>query len=453
MSANRIRIFGELFENPAPLEWSLNNCNRNCKYCFSRLNGRNVHNEDCRGTLSFVKKVFSERYNEHSFAEYLLRHKYPVVISNAVDPLVSSNLEATKQLLGMLKKCGVPVILQTRGTAKASGMREIIPLLKPSDVLYMSVTTFDETIRKDAEPGSPSNEDRLAMMQMAAEAGISRTIAAINPAVPAWIGDPQEFIEKCRKYSGDTIKGTWIEALHLKEQQHKALLEEGDGKLSPALDDDVAQSAVEGRREEWFFDELFEACDDVGWKRFSASDKGNVDSLFDLYSSRFPSTLSVIRECKRIYEHDRKQVVVSFRAWASWVGIPDISMTRSDGWEIINSRQTAGQENRAALPRLVTLRQVANILWNNPRFRHLGFWNTFKNFKLLVERSDRDKNPSHNPDDADWKFTRQTETGDIIGIYSPDTSTPGIATEEDLEQYDLIGLPLKPQPQQENDNA
>lgn len=430
MSENRIRLFGELMQNPAPLELSLNECSYDCLYCFAKLNGRELREVDAHGTLSWLRRVMGGGYNPDNFAEHLLYERHPIVFSNAVDPLSFRNLESTRQILPTLRKIGIPVVFQTRGTRQVEQFREFVELLPRDSVLYMSITTFRADVLRQVERGCPSNEQRLEMMHLAAELRPDvRRVAALNPAVPEWMGDPYEYVAQCVERSAGSIQGAWIEPLHLSKRQYKAALAKTKGQLPVLAEPVFCQAADEDAElDPVFFRTLFDAVRDAGWRSYSMAFPDGQASLFELWPRPFGTHHAAIAECERLSQETGKTVIVTFDAWASWCELPEIALSRGDAWAIINLRQNAGQDERKALPPRLTLREVLRILWNRPDMAHAAVWGD----GLGVMAFDVGE---------EVLLSRDPETGDFLAGY--DSRRRGFGLLREAEVDGMVLLPLK----------
>src|SRR4051812_27633493 len=101
---------GDFLLSPVPMQLSFNWCSHACSYCFANLNSP---------SRSFDLKEFQAQlkgiYSNSSLVSHLLRERYPVVISNLVDPFATSNYGVAIPIIEMLTDLGVPVTIQTRG--------------------------------------------------------------------------------------------------------------------------------------------------------------------------------------------------------------------------------------------------------------------------------------------------------------------------------------------------
>jgi len=86
MSDSLSVYWGLLFNACSPLEISLNYCSHNCHFCFANLNSPNR-----TADVKQIMGILSTCQEKETFAAKLLRDKYPVTISNHVDPFSESN--------------------------------------------------------------------------------------------------------------------------------------------------------------------------------------------------------------------------------------------------------------------------------------------------------------------------------------------------------------------------
>lgn len=88
---------GEYLISPIPMEMSMNYCSHKCAVCFANLNQPN-RKLDFKDFVSALKT--SEKGK--TLRSYLLKNKYPVLLSNRVDPFALSNYKQLNAIVEML---------------------------------------------------------------------------------------------------------------------------------------------------------------------------------------------------------------------------------------------------------------------------------------------------------------------------------------------------------------
>ena len=196
---------GEFSYHQAPLEYSGNKCTNRCGYCFVDFKGKKM-----TSTLnSCVKSI--QNPNENTLLGKLILEKYPICLSNNTDPFTSVNMPETSAFCEILKHSGNGVYFQTKGGDIDRIMTNISKIKEK--LVYISITAFDDSIRKRIEPTSPSIENRLKLAEILIKEKIQVTIA-VNPILPEWFpfSDFQKFIEKLNKIGAKDIM---FQPLHL----------------------------------------------------------------------------------------------------------------------------------------------------------------------------------------------------------------------------------------------
>ena len=162
-------------------------CQINCRYCYARLfMKRYSGHKEPWGKFVDVKINAAEVLEKQ-----LARAKKGVVwISSVCDPYqpVEETYAVTRQCLEILAAKQFPVNIQTKSTL----------ILRDLDVLQefehveagFTITTDDEAVAKQFEPGAPPIKQRIAALQKIRSAGI-QTFAFIGPILP---GNPQNLI-------------------------------------------------------------------------------------------------------------------------------------------------------------------------------------------------------------------------------------------------------------------
>lgn len=204
--------YGEFAISPIPIELSFNWCSHNCAYCFANLN-KPDRKAGVQSTLNLLRNLDKRKSTE----AYFLRNKYPVLISNRVDPFAVSNYRQSLPIIELLAQMDIPIAFQTKG---GRGIDECLSMVKPS-CWYISINSLDENYRKAMEPGAPTFKERLALAEKLVSRGHAVTIG-INPAVPEWL--PIDEAKKLIKLIAATgAYGIWAEHLHFNATQLNAM--------------------------------------------------------------------------------------------------------------------------------------------------------------------------------------------------------------------------------------
>lgn len=199
---------GEFLISPIPLEMSMNFCSHKCAVCFANLNqpGRKLDFNDFVSALKSSAK-------EKTLRGYLLNNKYPVLLSNRVDPFALSNYKQLNSIVSLLDEREIPIAWQTRG---GSGIEEILDRGK-IEHWYVSISQYSDEIRKKVEPAAPSISSRYELIIKLLNRG-QKVSVGINPLIEEWLPD-WEFEALCENLKEIGIKNIWIENLHLNKKQ------------------------------------------------------------------------------------------------------------------------------------------------------------------------------------------------------------------------------------------
>lgn len=199
---------GEYLISPVPLHFGLNYCSHGCFYCFANLNdpARRADNTDLRWLAKWDKS------QDQTLVGWLLAQGYPLLVSNDSDPLAASNEETFLELREVCARKGLPLCYQTKGGKP--DMQDLL-LDGPATMIYITITTDREDIRRQAEPAAPAFEQRLAFAMEAKRRG-HHVVIGINPMVPEWWADFDGF---CRRLAEAGIRHAWIGSLHLNRFQ------------------------------------------------------------------------------------------------------------------------------------------------------------------------------------------------------------------------------------------
>jgi DNA repair photolyase len=165
-------------------------CGHGCVYCYARFATRYSHPGEPWGSFVDV------RVNAPVVLARELKRKKPgqVFMSSVCDAWqpAEEHYGLSRQCLEMLLRCRFAVSILTKS---ALAMRDLDIMSLPGAYISLGVTmtTFDEGLRRVIEPGSSPTAERLELLQEAARKGI-RTYAFLGPLLPR-LSDTEENID------------------------------------------------------------------------------------------------------------------------------------------------------------------------------------------------------------------------------------------------------------------
>lgn len=286
---------GDFLLSPIPLQLSFNWCSHACSYCFANLNGPQ-RMFDLKEFQTQLKGI----YTNNSLSSILLREKYPVIVSNLVDPFATSNYGIAVPVMEMLTNMGIPIGIQTRG---GRGVDDVLSFL-PKSVWYISIPMLNDDIRKKVEPAAPSIESRLELIDKVRAKG-HEVIVGLNPTVQEWLPGTDAF-DLIDLFAKKGVHGIWLAAMHLNNRQLQIMPDRDKDRIGESL----IKLALKDAR--GIGADTFEFMDTL--KKYSLSKGVEVEGLFDggksdffrpfysIYPKTFPSIYNFINWC-----HDTKQ--------------------------------------------------------------------------------------------------------------------------------------------------
>jgi DNA repair photolyase len=174
-----------------------------------------------------------------------MREKYPIIISNNIDPFSASNQPFVNDLIYTLKDLEIPVVLATRG-GKGT---EILKDLSPS-VLYISIPYDSEDKRQKYEPHAPTLEQRYELIDFAIKNG-HKVITSINPFNPQFAENP---ISIAKNVKGLGVKSILINKLHLTAPQQANMTDKERDIMGEDL---LKESKSKGFTSEWLNNAIY----------------------------------------------------------------------------------------------------------------------------------------------------------------------------------------------------
>lgn len=133
MAGDGLKVFfGEFGILPVPLELSGNWCSHSCSYCFV-----NAAVPQRQLDLKSVMSLLSNMDKRTGLDARLLRMRYPVNISNHIDPFSESNHKHMIPIMELMTGLDIPIYFQTRG-GNEGAIAKTLDFIKPS-AFYVSI--------------------------------------------------------------------------------------------------------------------------------------------------------------------------------------------------------------------------------------------------------------------------------------------------------------------------
>lgn len=245
---------GEFTISPIPLEMSFNFCSHKCAYCFANLNQPN-RKFDANESINHIKNAHKSK----SLKSYLLNNKFPILLSNRVDPFAASNWKQVLPMVQILDEYEIPIAWQTKG---GQGVDEVLMRGK-KEHWYISISFWDDNRRLLIEPGATTIEQRFELIEKLKKAGQSVSVG-INPLVENWLPE-WEFEKLTDKLKELDIKDIWAEILHLNKKQVGNMSQKEINNQGL----DVIEDAKKRHRNNSYFMYVIETIESEGFNVFS----------------------------------------------------------------------------------------------------------------------------------------------------------------------------------------
>lgn len=367
---------GEYLVSPVALHMGLNWCTHGCFYCFANLN-RPGRRADYAGIQQFLGKVQRNAAGK-DIAAMLALGGHTILASNDSDPFAKSNGEQNIALIDAMMDLGLRFSFQTRGGEGAIAMME----RHPPTMVYISFTTDQESTRKQAEPGAPSHEARMALA-LAAKAAGHHVVAGINPFFPPWWDDIEGFLDWLVAHD---IRHAWIGEPHLNYMQERAMTPKVRERFAAEITYFKAGHTM--RPPSW--PHLRDLCDQAGINTFTGTTSASGhfwDPYFALGYPQWPTL-------EGWFDHLRtlgQSVAFTFEAFQAWAD--RTSGFRSSAWKEYNAGIGRSMRNVGAEQRCNTLREVHEYLWRlhefPTRLRHDDIYIGTQDGNLAVDSQGR----------------------------------------------------------------
>lgn len=355
---------GEIFINPIPLHLSLNYCSHKCAYCFANLNnpGRSF---DAKKFQSQIKNY----WKQDNLVAQLMRDKYPVLLSNTVDPFATSNYQYTQPIMDQLNTLEIPVTFQTRGASNAKAEEALYHVIEttPSSLWYISITTTDEKIRQKVEPGAPAIAHRLALIDKLISHG-HRVAIGINPFEEEWIPDLDGFVSTLY---GKGVRNIWFGVLHFNNMQVANMTE------SEKIAIGAKRLTQTKKQEDTKFDNLQAKIDNFKTKYpdlhcFLSLD-GKENHFFDIYAETYQHKFPVFNDFFNwVYANKKPGDLIYFNELSA-IFKPQLPKGKYDFSGLAYAAQRGDYKKPEIREFIMSFKEVSLIdyvrtLWNNEKF-------------------------------------------------------------------------------------
>lgn len=357
---------GEFLVSPVPLQLSFNWCSHACSYCFANLNSPN---------RSFDLKEFQTQlknmYTNNGLTSVLLRERYPVLISNLVDPFATSNYGVAVPVMEMMTNMEIPIMIQTRG---GRGVDDVLSFLPPS-MWYISIPMLNDDIRKKIEPGAPSIESRFQLIDKLKAHG-HEVLVGVSPTEEMFLPGKDRFqLLDILKAKG--VHGIWIAQLHLNAKQLRIMPDQARERLGESLIEKGIKNAKKIEPSQ------FEFMDSI--KKYALSIGIEVEGLYEggpnhlfrpfysLYKKGFPSINNFINWC---HETKADNEPVYFEEFEKLMSPGFIKGAFNISPYMRCMSKDLDEDLRASEGYKQTFNWLLKLCWNEPRMRRAPtrFW-------------------------------------------------------------------------------
>lgn len=307
-------LTNSFLDNPVPVQLTLNYCSHGCSYCFA-----NVNNPQRKADLKKILSQLKNFKNRNDLVSYYLREKYPVLISNNIDPFSKNNIHLTKQIVELLTSLDIPVQLNTRG---GEGWEEVVGMLRGKAVFVVSHPYNDDSMRQIHEKNATSLDERFDMVRKLKEMG-HNIIIGINPFGRTF--HQGQYREIMDRYLAIGVKHFWVNKLHLTYKQQANLLPTDKAKYDAQT---LKDAAAKGFTDEWIEDfwgirNYAEETGAVICGTPSGHYEPYIDEIWGVYPKLLPTMNDWFRWCE---ENKQEGDFITFREFYEFFApkIPDI---------------------------------------------------------------------------------------------------------------------------------
>ena len=348
-----------LLLSPVPLQFTGNYCSHKCTYCFA-----NINNPKRKTDIAKLNSLLKGYKNRSDITSYFLKNKYPLLISNNIDPFSKSNQPFVNELIYTLKDLEIPIVLATRGGVGTGILKDLLP-----SVLYVSIPYDSEEKRQKYEPNAPSLEQRYELIDFAIKNG-HKVITSINPFNPKFAENPISIAEKVKDLG---VKSILINKLHLTASQQANMTENERHIMGEDL---LKECKIKGFSTEWLNNaiNLYEYTTEnkmnlIGFD--SGLNQNNYIEFKECYSKLLPTIYDWFNWCA---ENKKENDYIYFEDFYNFFA-PLLPNTNADLSKYIVNKVNLKDNTFYSK---MDLRNILHLYWENNKFIGLA-----KNFPIF----------------------------------------------------------------------
>ena len=357
-----------LLSSPVPIQFTGNYCSHNCTYCFA-----NINNPKRKLDVKAVTSQLRNYKKRNDLPSYFLREKYPLLISNNIDPFSKSNQPFVNDLIFQLQDIGVPVALATRG---GIGWQEIAKEITPS-VWYVSVPYQNDDIRHKYEPQAPTLEERFELAKTVIENG-HKVILSINPFNPLFAPNPIEII---KKFESIGVKSVIINKLHLTSVQQANLTATQRDTIGDTL---LMECKNKGFTDEWLSlaVDMFNYCSENGLNLLGMDTglkQNNFTEFKECYAKTLPTTFDFMNWC---YENKSEGDFITFDDFYN-VFAPLLPSVTADISKYIVNKSVTGDKD---FYKRMSFKNILHLYWQDAKL-NIGLAKHYPSFSWAKQQT------------------------------------------------------------------
>lgn len=354
---------GELLWAPEPLELSMNWCGFDCSYCYA-----NARKPNRTADLSQIMGLLANFRSRETREARLLQMGYPMIASNHVDVFAGTNAEQFEPIWEVCVDQGVPIVWQTRGAHKPQrGILDRVIRETPRSVWYISVSMWDDEIRKQVEPKAPPIGYRLELIERLIEAG-HPVVVGINPVCVEWLPDYEPLIDRLKSLG---VYGVWASALYFGRTFGEQLTPDKVARITPEL---IERSGCSGSKiDHAHIGAMLEYAEAAGLSTYYArSDRPSTmfDKWIEVYGKTMPMVQQMINQSHQWHGEEGEKYVPITKTEAI-----DAMSQLPDGFnygpffhsDVKEMRKMMGLPAGAPLPKM-SAAEFWSALWNSEYF-------------------------------------------------------------------------------------